>query len=1075
MSSATEKRHPSSNSTSSPESKKRKIEPSHQTQEYTNNMGKLNNENKIDEGLYSRQLYVLGHDAMKRMGASTVLVSGMTGLGVEIAKNVVLGGVKSVTVHDVEPVQVSDLSSQYFLKESSVGKNRAEVSAPQISELNPYVKVDAHTGDLSEDFLSQFKVIVLTKSTFEEQKRISKYAHDNNKLMIVADTKGLSSQVFCDFGPKFVVVDTNGEQPLSVMVSGITVNDEGEGIVACLDEHRHGFENGDFVKFQEVQGMDGINDADPREIKVLGPYTFSIGSVAGMTSYVRGGVATQVKMPQEISFRNLADAYQQPEFVITDFAKFDRPGQFHVAFLTLHEFSRTNNGQLPRTRNQEDADKFFELANQVNGQLQKGARQEKLDADLFKKFAFTARGDLCPMQAVIGGIVAQEVMKACSGKFMPIKQFMYFDAYECLDADEMKPFDGALKSSRYAAQEAVFGAEFQKKMSDQRWFVVGAGAIGCELLKNFTMMGLGCKLNAHDSDNEGGRIFVTDMDTIEKSNLNRQFLFRPGDVQKMKSDCAAAAVRVMNPLARITSFQDRVGEETESIYNDDFFGKLNGVANALDNLNARQYMDRRCVYYRIPLLESGTLGTKGNVQVVLPYLSESYSQSHDPPEKSIPICTLKNFPNLIEHTLQWARDEFEGLFKNTADSCNQYIENPHFNKYLDGLQGTEPLNTMQTIRDYLVEKKPHDFDDCIKFARLRFQELFHNNVKQLLHNFPADQTTDSGALFWSGPKRCPHPLLFSTENALHMDYVVATSNMFAQMYKINGHKKRDRMVEVISNMVVPVFKPKSGVKIAANDAEAQQQAQNRGGEENDKEAVERLKSETPAPDTFGQFTMQAADFEKDDDTNFHMDFIVATSNLRAENYNIEPADRHKSKLIAGKIIPAIATTTALVAGLVSLEMYKLVAGLNKLDHYKNGFINLALPFFGFSEPIAAPKQKYYDIEWSSWDRFDVDGTDRQLAVTNSEEMTLQEFINFFQAKHQLEITMLSSGVSMIYSFFMSAKGKQERMNAKLSEVVEKVSKKRHGSHVKALTVEICCNDKDGEDVDVPYVRYVFRK
>ena len=56
----------------------------------------------------------------------------------------------------------------------------------------------------------------------------------------------------------------------------------------------------------------------------------------------------------------------------------------------------------------------------------------------------------------------------------------------------------------------------------------------------------------------------------------------------MKSDCAAAAVRVMNPLARITSFQDRVGEETESIYNDDFFGKLNGVANALDNLNARK-------------------------------------------------------------------------------------------------------------------------------------------------------------------------------------------------------------------------------------------------------------------------------------------------------------------------------------------------------------------------------------------------------------------------------------------------------------------------------------------------------
>ena len=63
-------------------------------------------------------------------------------------------------------------------------------------------------------------------------------------------------------------------------------------------------------------------------------------------------------------------------------------------------------------------------------------------------------------------------------------------------------------------------------------------------------------------------------------------------------------------------------------------------------------MDRRCVYYRKPLLESGTLGTKGNVQVVIPHLTESYSSSQDPPEKSIPVCTLKNFPYEIEHTIQ---------------------------------------------------------------------------------------------------------------------------------------------------------------------------------------------------------------------------------------------------------------------------------------------------------------------------------------------------------------------------------------------------------------------------------------
>lgn len=114
-------------------------------------------------------------------------------------------------------------------------------------------------------------------------------------------------------------------------------------------------------------------------------------------------------------------------------------------------------------------------------------------------------------------------------------------------------------------------------------------------------------------------------------------------------------------FSRLTSFID--------IYTKEFFAGVEGVTNALDNVKARksssgwpqlltdssvagQYMDRRCVFYEKPLLESGTLGTKGNTQVIIPHLTESYSSSQDPPEKQTPVCTVKNFPNAIEHTIE---------------------------------------------------------------------------------------------------------------------------------------------------------------------------------------------------------------------------------------------------------------------------------------------------------------------------------------------------------------------------------------------------------------------------------------
>ena len=181
----------------------------------------------IDEGLYSRQLYVLGHDAMRRMASSDVLISGLGGLGVEVAKNVILGGVKSVTLHDEAVCTVADLSSQFYLTEADVGKNRAEVCCKQLSELNTYVPTKAYTGSLTPDFLCKFRVVVLTSSSLAEQMQISETTHANNIALIVADTRGIFAQVFCDFGESFTVVDINGEPTVSAMIADVSNDKEG--------------------------------------------------------------------------------------------------------------------------------------------------------------------------------------------------------------------------------------------------------------------------------------------------------------------------------------------------------------------------------------------------------------------------------------------------------------------------------------------------------------------------------------------------------------------------------------------------------------------------------------------------------------------------------------------------------------------------------------------------------------------------------------------------------------------------------------------------------------------------------
>ncbi|CAE7301736.1 UBA2 [Symbiodinium sp. CCMP2456] len=228
-------------------------------------------ETAIDTNLYSRQIGTFGMETMGKLIQMKVLISGLRGLGVEVAKNLILAGPAMVILHDDSIAEQRDLGANFYLTEQDVGsRTRAEASLKQLSELNPYVSVRTHQGPLTEELLSGVSLVVFSETSQSELLRWNEVCRTRNPPVgfIAADCFGLAASVFVDFGESFTCRDKDGEEPRSAIVSGVTL--ESPGTVHTHQDRRHGFNDGDWVVFREVQGMTQLNDGKPRQIKVTG-------------------------------------------------------------------------------------------------------------------------------------------------------------------------------------------------------------------------------------------------------------------------------------------------------------------------------------------------------------------------------------------------------------------------------------------------------------------------------------------------------------------------------------------------------------------------------------------------------------------------------------------------------------------------------------------------------------------------------------------------------------------------------------------------------------------------------------
>ncbi|CAG11186.1 unnamed protein product, partial [Tetraodon nigroviridis] len=1020
--------------------------------------------------LYSRQQYVLGENAMHQMAQSSVFLSRMGGLGIEIAKNIALAGVKAVTLHDTKICDTWDLGSNFFIRKEDVlsQKRRVEAVSARVAELNPYVHIDVSSSVLDNNtdlgFLRKYQCVILTEARICLQKRVNAFCHSQQPPIRVAVMHfGICVRVFCDFGDEFVVSDPTGEEPKELFIQNITQGNP--GVVTCMDNRPHGLQTGQSVVFREVHGMEELNGTVQRVSEVLSPYSFAVGDTSQLQPYAHGGFVVLSKTPKTYRFETLERQLCDPQILTPDLSKPEAPLQIHAAMLALDAFQEQHN-RLPNIGCLQDAEVLLKLTEEANATVR---NHVSVNAELVRCLSRTARGTVPPLLAIVGGLASQEVLKAITGKFAPLQQWFYLDAVEIIrPLLSASPEEFLPRGDRYDGLRACIGESLCQELHKLRVFMVGCGAIGCEMLKNFSLLGVGLSKSS-------GEVCITDPDLIEKSNLNRQFLFRPHHIQKPKSTTAAEATCDINPDLQVEAHLNKVCPATESIYSDSFFSRINVVVTALDNVEARRYVDSRCVSNQRPLLDSGTMGTKGHTEIIVPNLTESYNSHRDPPEEEIPFCTLKSFPSVIEHTIQWARDKFENAFAHKPSMYNSFWQtHPSPEAVLQRMKAGESLEgSFQVIK--LLNRRPSQWEQCVAIGRLKFEKYFRRKALQLLHSFPLDTRLKDGSLFWQSPKRPPTPLEFDLNDPLHLAFVVSTARLFAAIHNISYSPEdlcEEAVTGILSDVKIPEYSPSDKCVETDETAKKPDLIKVPVNSEEEREAITHLEqaisaggsrqvTEAPISSTLSfkeRLQMSPLQFEKDDDGNGHMDFVASASALRARVYSIEPADRLKTKRIAGKIIPAIATATAAVAGLVALELIKVVGGQD-FESFRNCFFNLAIPVVVLTEPAKVKKTLIRDdIYFSIWDCWTIFG---------HEDFTLSDFMNAVREKYGIEPTMVVHGVKMLYVPVMPGHSKRLKLT------MQKLIKPSSGRRYVDLTVSFAPEADDEDDLPGPPVRYYF--
>jgi ubiquitin-activating enzyme E1 len=925
---------------------------------------------------YSRQIAALGPEVFGKLQSQHVLLSGLRGVGIETAKNLILTGVAEVTLHDDAILTQEDLTFNFFISASDVGhKSRSQGSLPGLQSLNPSVKVHVKEGKLEEESLSAFTFLVLSESSASQACSLNQFCRTKNPQIgfVYCENWGAFGFVFSDFGPEFVTFDRTAEESKRYYISNITRDNP--GIVTVYD--RHFLQDGTYVTFKEVQGMEEINNTPPRPVRVVSPNSFSIEDTSGYSLYQREGIVENFKIPEKIRFKSLEFNLNKPAI------HSDKPGraeQLHVACKAIFEFQKKN-GRLPANEN--EAFQVAQFAEAVNSSAKEsnGLVLTFLNKELIKVVAANARWQHPVFSCYFGAVVSMEVIKH-SGKYSPLVQSMYHDWYEEFPSNLFEYLNSQLRG--------------------HKGLLVGVGHLGSEISKLLTQLGV------HE-------LILQDKSKVKVSDRN--LFFSKDSLGQSKAEVVASRLKDRN-LKSVAFHSDFRVKQLKSHE----WKQVNWVLSAVNNHHARTLIDKKCIWEEKTWIEGGIFNTFGLCSVYLPHITGSYCETVPPPEPCTSAEVIQFFPYAIEHCIEFAKEKFLFFFDESVKSFSSFLQNPA--GFIGEMVEKDRFLKMHLFYDYLELLQHNSFEECLKYAKEKFLELFSENVQKLLNEFSAEARDSEGKHFWTGFKRIPAPVLFEASDEVHVAFVENFAALLAQVLQIEVVKKSAK--EIKEHSVLRSHSP------------------------NDLQAI--LSTQTP-----NQYLEKVKSVEFDVDNNLHSLFIYNLSIIRARCYKILEIDRFSAEIIAGKINGSLPSTSSIVASQVVIELLK-----SSQNRCQNSVLNLGFNLCFEYEPISAKKnvsvdhdpelcapKKAFPEGFTVWDKISVDGS-----------LTIEEFLDLFREKYQLKINLITVGQSCIFNGISE---NSQNFGRRIEEFVADLDE--------SIEVEISCQNMEGVEVVTPKIKY----